>query len=308
MAFPPSIVQPVADLWRDGAPRPLAPRSAALQSLQSSPTLGNMTVGIAAIGHRGKAVVVGADRMMSYGAPVWLEFDAHARKIARLTNHALVLSTGTASETIAIRKRVLIGEAPLGALPISQIADKVKEAREDLRSEYAEKVYLRRAITGMTSEEFRKAASTGNSQILTDAYTKMGQLSFAIAFLICGIDADGAHIYTVDENVQTSSFLDIGFVAIGSGTFHATASLARSEHKKSASLPETIYRVYEAKKAAEMAAGVGKTTDIGVVVPGRRPFFLPSAKVNKLEEIYRKMKPRKLSRLDLTTINSMVED
>ena len=57
--------------------------------------VGDVTVCIGAICESGGAVIVAADRMMTYGAPMNLQVEGAVRKIIQLTEHAALLFSGT---------------------------------------------------------------------------------------------------------------------------------------------------------------------------------------------------------------------
>jgi hypothetical protein len=78
----------------------------------------------------------------------------------------------------------------------------------------------------------------------------------------------------------------LGYATIGSGALHAGVSLSLNRHTASDPLARAIYRVYEAKKAAEVSPGVGKLTDMAVIKDGKLSFvtqktFQAIAKVHK---------------------------
>jgi hypothetical protein len=56
-----------------------------------------------------------------------------------------------------------------------------------------------------------------------------------------------------------------GFTAIGSGGTHGAVRLSLGNQAPAIHLPETIYNVYEAKRASEVAPGVGQLTDMTVL-------------------------------------------
>jgi len=61
-----------------------------------------------------------------------------------------------------------------------------------------------------------------------------------------------------------------GFATAGSGYLLAQASLFRRNYRWSYRIEQAIYAVYEAKRLAEMAPGVGKTTNMAVFGPLRK--------------------------------------
>ncbi len=79
-----------------------------------------------------------------------------------------------------------------------------------------------------------------------------------------GVDSS-AHIFAIG-NPGTGAFFDeIGFYAIGTGEKEATIMLNFLNFRKDLSLETCRLYLYIAKKAAEIAVGVGKKTDIFVI-------------------------------------------
>ena len=84
----------------------------------------------------------------------------------------------------------------------------------------------------------------------------------------------------------------VGFVAAGSGQWHAESQFMFSRYTREWDLPEALSLVYAAKKRAEVAPGVGKLeTDLVVIFshpPNTLHFNAGSPLVKELEEIYSK--------------------
>ncbi len=60
----------------------------------------------------------------------------------------------------------------------------------------------------------------------------------------------------------------LGYAAVGSGAIHASVSLNLGGQTRKLSLEETLFRVYAAKRAAEVAPGVGVETDMVIISLG----------------------------------------
>jgi hypothetical protein len=90
--------------------------------------------------------------------------------------------------------------------------------------------------------------------------------------LIAGVDDSGAHLFTVVHPGQLFPADTMGYLTTGSGGLHAAVRLSLAQQCKVASLVETVYNVYEAKRAAEVAPGVGKFTDLAVIKEGHVVF------------------------------------
>jgi hypothetical protein len=118
-----------------------------------------------------------------------------------------------------------------------------------------------------------------------------------VSLIIAGIDQDWAkvphpHIFTIyDEQIRCDDI--VGFAAVGSGSHHAESLFMLGGHGWNSPLPETLLRTYSAKKASEMAPGVGKETDIIAIGPTLGQSIQINERVmRKLESEYQKAKAR----------------
>lgn len=83
------------------------------------------------------------------------------------------------------------------------------------------------------------------------------------------MDDSGAHIFAIQHPGQLLPLATTGFGTIGSGGLHAGVRMSLGQHTRSATLVDTVYNVYEAKRASEVAPGVGKLTDMAVIRDGK---------------------------------------
>jgi hypothetical protein len=86
--------------------------------------------------------------------------------------------------------------------------------------------------------------------------------------LIVGVDENGASIYFVDEKGTLNCASDVGFAAIGLGSWHARSRLMQAGYVRTSPYIPALAVLYTAKKNAEIAPGVGKATDINLVFRG----------------------------------------
>ena len=84
--------------------------------------------------------------------------------------------------------------------------------------------------------------------------------------LVVGTDGERAHIYSVDAYGNDTNLNAVGFGAIGIGAWHAKSRLMQAGHVSSRMLAPTLATIYAAKKNGEIAPGVGKHTDINIVL------------------------------------------
>jgi 20S proteasome alpha/beta subunit len=233
-----------------------------------------MTVCIGAICKRGdgEAGVVAADRMMTYGSPMNLETEPPLKKIVPLTDRCVLLFSGFVfdGEEIAGRVRRQIHGTNL---TIHEISEQVTTSYVDLKRKRVEETILQ-PFLGIGFPEFRAlAAQSPASQVLNQVIAMIGQHNLGLELLIAGSDDSGCHLDIVDHPGMMSKVGQTGFATIGSGGLHAAVWLSLSKHTRLASFGETVYNLYEAKKAAEVAPGVGQETDIGVIVGGKFSFL-----------------------------------
>lgn len=126
-----------------------------------------MTVGIGAVCEDGKAAVVAADKMVTFGTPMNLQTEPPAlKKIIQLTDRALVVfSGGTADgEEIVTGTRPAIAVNP--KLPISQIAEALRLSYSKHKQRRVEENILR-PLLGADFNQFQTMATqSAASQIM----------------------------------------------------------------------------------------------------------------------------------------------
>jgi len=107
-----------------------------------------------------------------------------------------------------------------------------------------------------------------------------------IATIIAGVDENGPHLYTIEDG-KVNCLDGVGFVSIGSGSWHANSQLMFVGHCKQHPFAETLLLTFSAKKRAEVAPGVGSETDMFTVGPrlGSLTDISPEH-IAKLKEIY----------------------
>lgn len=84
--------------------------------------------------------------------------------------------------------------------------------------------------------------------------------------LIVGSDGANAQIWGVDTKGIASCLNDVGFAAVGIGAWHAKSRFMQSGYTNSAIFSPALAVTFAAKKAAEVAPGVGASTDIYLVM------------------------------------------
>src|SRR5437868_2812979 len=81
--------------------RQIEPQPVFLQPAEPAPIIAPMTVGIAAICANGEAIVMAADRRVTYERTASLEYESEHAKILQISEHALTAITGSLTDADA---------------------------------------------------------------------------------------------------------------------------------------------------------------------------------------------------------------
>lgn len=230
-----------------------------------------MTICIAAICESGKQIVLAADRMFTAPAPLNIEFQTEEGKIEQISPTCVALTSGNsafATEVLDVTRRELGGsQEPL----IGEVANIVKEAYIHTRSQ---KIY-ETIITTTLGQDYADYIGRGGTTLATylqpqqQVYQQLiamsQQFNMGLEIIVTGLDRDGTFIARVTHPGTLARLDKLGYDAVGSGGIHALTKLQLGAQTFRRGLIETLVAVYEAKKAAEVAPGVGDNTDMAVV-------------------------------------------
>lgn len=227
-----------------------------------------MTICIAGVcelsdGHPRTAIAI-ADRMITAGDT---EFEQEAfSKIEKLTQNCVAVTAGSAlahTELFRITKARFSGTP---APPIYDIVQSIKESYVKLRTMRAEERYFK--PLGLTIPYFLQNQRTLDSTLVLRLSRQLEEASYGLMLVVAGVDIGGAHIHCIMDPGTSECFDAIGYCSIGSGERHADSALITNDYNVSLSLKKALYLVYEAKKKAELAPGVGRAyTDINIITP-----------------------------------------
>ncbi len=273
--------------------------------------LGPLTICIGAISEQGEKVVVAADRMFTAQFPLNVEFETAEQKIEKLAPTCVGLSSGGsayAQEVFAGTRDELEGNiAPI----IADVAEIVKEQYIRTRLRVVNETVILPALGSDFMAMQEKGASLPvylQSQPAT--YVQLLQLSsnhnIELDILVAGIDATGAHIWLVTHPGTALTFDKLGFGAIGSGAVHALNKLYLSQQTSKTGFWDTLYAVYRAKVASEVAPGVGKATDIMVVKKGEESLVCSEAVKRELQHVVEENENKRAS-IDLSSVQRVFE-
>jgi 20S proteasome alpha/beta subunit len=210
---------------------------------------------------RGFVALTVSDRMITAGD---IQYEPEQKKIAHLTSRALVLIAGDFStHTQAIYEAVKNLRGKDDASP-EEVAHVYARAIQSVKLRHAEDLIL--APLGLNTDIFH-AQQRDFSLDFVDRITNQLQnfRGEEVEALVVGGDGAHAHIYSVDSQGIVGCFDDVGFAAIGIGASHAKSQMMQAGHVNRRVLAPALATTYLAKKASEIAPGVGSATDINFV-------------------------------------------
>lgn len=245
-----------------------------------------MTICIAAICGDNTSIVLASDNMVT-NSMLSIEFEHPEKKMAILSNNCIALTAGDALAYTELFNIVQSKISGLNNPQTSQIVEVIKESYRTIR----EREVLETILYPMgfnTFKDFYLAQRTIMPDIIIDTQTRITKYDYELEILVAGISNNKPEIYGIYNPGTSKNFNAIGFNAIGSGYPHAINTLiARNCHQKS-SLNEVLLIVYEAKKMAEKAPGVGSNMTDMRIVDSEGNFGLSEEDLKSLSIIYDK--------------------
>jgi hypothetical protein len=114
---------------------------------------------------------------------------------------------------------------------------------------------------------------------------EVAKFNLDTTILLVGFEGEEAQITDISEE-GIDNFRRMNFHAIGSGNTQAANALLFQKHNKEENLSATIYNVFKAKKNAEVLQGVGKETDLLLLIKGKGCTKITSEDLKVLDDIY----------------------
>lgn len=243
-----------------------------------------MTICIAAICDECGAVVVTSDKMIS-AAFLDLEFEHHRSKLVKLGDNCVGLTAGDALANIDLFRAVSGTITQLQNPTVDLIANQVKQQFVELRRQKAEERLL--VPRDLTIKDFYKEGMINRlpAELGFTIDNGVQNYVYPLEIIIAGVDETGAHIYGVSNPGVLSCYDSLGYHSVGSGERHALLSIISNEYCHTCDINEGVYLVYEAKKRAEVAQGVGKETEIGIITMAGLKVLNEEDRKN-LQEVY----------------------
>jgi hypothetical protein len=252
----------------------------------------DMTICLAAICDNGNAIVVASDREVGVG---FTSTELDRAKVGPLFNdwhHAIAGTVHHATEVIIEATRM---EKSLPSLASFDVKTALEKAYQKVRMAKIEATIL--ASRGWNLADFQQYGTQRLSPgIYSGIDTQMSLYDLRADLLVFGFGTDGVSIITIGNPGVGIDHWRLGFWCIGSGSTLAQASMFSRDYSAAWSIEKAAYTVYEAKRIAERATGVGDNhTDVIVVRPSKKVTVLPDETKQLLEKTYEKLKPRELS-------------
>jgi hypothetical protein len=187
-----------------------------------------------------------------------------------------------------------------GLKSVAAISEKVAENYRQIKMKRVEEGTLL-PILGINFSGFQHlVAQSPTSQMLQQVLGAISQHNLGLDLLVAGIDDSGAHLFAVTHPGIAVPLDTVSYAATGGGGIHAGVRLSLGRQYKTATVSETLFNVYEAKLSAEVAPGVGKTTDIAIVRQSGVT-FLESSACDTLASLHQErpaLSPEQIAQLD----------
>jgi hypothetical protein len=266
-----------------------------------------MTICIAAICEAGHTIILAADRELG-NTFTSAEFDG---KWLHLYDQWSIGISGTvhhATDVVSAGRRL---KNELESTANFDVQNSIMKAYRQARMAKAEARFL--GNRGWSMSEFK---TIGSTKITPETYAtidaQIAMYNFDTDLLIAGFgkgDA-GPSIMSVTNPGVCNEHSKIGFWCVGSGATASQMSLFSREYSWHFSAEKAAYYVYEAKKAAERAAGVGLSTDLLLIRRGpKTPIIIPihQSTMEAMETIREELAPGEFRSGDHEKLKAVTE-
>jgi len=245
-----------------------------------------MTQLIGALCNNKSTVVTVSDRMVSSG-DMTITFEPDRPKYNKITGKCVVLTAGTLLEPCLIED---IQEKGKNELDIRKLVQVCKEEFSLAKAKRIEEEILR--PHGFNSfGDFHEKSQRLHDAIIMQLNEAIRRHSLDLVLLVAGVDDKGGHLWIVSDPGSDACFDAVGFCCPGVGQRHTDPVFALYRYSSAISPKEALLIAYEAKKRAEMAGGIGLTTDATIISEDGIKEIVPET-LQELEEIHRDQKER----------------
>jgi hypothetical protein len=246
-----------------------------------------------------------------------IEFEAWQTKIypfGPAKAFAMVSGDQSHHQAIATETHRMVTER--GITEVKEVASLYAHNFATLRRKRAERLHL--APLGLDSESFIARQREINPRLILHLESRLQAAHLGVETIIVGAGSDERlHIYSVGGFEQTADGLEqevchetchdgAGFYAIGSGARQFETQLMLARYSHFFPYHSALHLVYSAKKKAEVSPGVGRETDMFLLMR-TGTVAVPPETLEALEKYHQELeKAHDKSLLD--TLNEMAQD
>jgi hypothetical protein len=249
-------------------------------------------------------IVFCADRLVSAG----IQFESGEPKIKRITDYCYVMQSSNDSLVSDLILEKVCQKASLLEKPV-KIEEIVKIIRNECiayRKEWTEDAILQKY--NMAFEEFDVTPESIVSKAIEEV--EDCEYPYVFQFIVLGIEPSfEAHLYVVEQDGRYRLYDSLGFAAIGNGGELAFLEMTKYGYSRNMPAILAIPKVYIAKKVSERAQGVGRYTDLAVLVFANKKGdpFTPAIQALSTPEFIKKMEETYQTLMDseLKILNSL---
>ncbi|HEV2160636.1 MAG TPA: hypothetical protein VGR52_00140 [Stellaceae bacterium] len=257
-----------------------------------------MTVCIAAVAAGAKAIVVVADRSISYiqNGQTRFKADEGVRKIRDLSGGWVAAISGPLDfgEFVIFDADQMYLAAQEARKPIS-MPDCVKLAYQKIRKKYVIDMVLKpKMLSEEWFDEKIKNPISRTDDFFNAVVKEINDLFVETTIMLCGFEDDpysegvSPEIYTITNPGVLNSASSEAVCAIGIGQDTALSRLFALETDPSDSVAKVLYDVYDAKEAcADFVPDVGRVWDVEILVSGKNPATPMDATKTIIENLYK---------------------
>ncbi len=246
-----------------------------------------MTICIAAICEKGQKIIVASDRMITSDL-LSQQFEHNIPKMENISKSCLAVTAGHALAPREIFSKIRVWASSKANPFISEVVAEVKSKFNELRIRNAEEKHIKsRGFEDVN--DFYQKSRTLPQDIYFSLNEQIADERLGVEILIAGVDVDGAHIHWVRDPGSSDCYDTLCYSAVGSGEPHALHTFIAEEFDNSFPLKKALFIVYEAKKNAQNAPGVGEKSDFWIIDKESIKEVKKST-LDELEKIYNKKK------------------
>lgn len=237
-----------------------------------------MTICIAAICE--DSIIIGAsDRMITSGNGLFKSTPNRKKSFManfKINDAVTIMKAGNMELQAQILERtgqILSELQEPSQLKVKKVVDAYIESYQEVYWQRAESEVLvpnflnLEKFKQLQQQNFDSEAMKSIREKLEEFYESFrNSLDYETEAIIAGFDSEGAHLYRLERDKLTVA-TETGYTAIGIGAYHADTHFQLSHYTSNYSYGDAILTLYEAKKRAELAEGVGFQTDMFRLYP-----------------------------------------